>query len=107
MTRTIAVAAALFAAVTAAYAAPKKSADEQGLRAQTKAWELAYNSGDVQSVAGQYAEDALLLPPNAPAVRGRAAIEKFWAKDMADSKAPGVNFVINYPTEVGVSGNMG
>ena len=40
-------------------------------------------------------------------MRGRAAIMTFFTKDIADSKAGGATFVINYPTEVGVSGNMG
>ena len=96
--------ACLVLAANVAWAASK---DEEALRAQTVAWEKAYHGGDVKGVAAQYAEDALLAPPNSPAVRGRAAIEKFFAKDMADSKAAGVTLAINYPTEVGVSGNMG
>lgn len=105
MIRFLAVAAYLVAATTAVQAASSK--DEEALRAQTKAWEKAYNSGDVKGVAAQYAEDALLAPPNSPAVRGRAAIEKFFAKDMADTKAAGVVFAIDYPTEAGVSGSVG
>jgi len=103
---TIAALACAGAIATAAFAAPKNS-DEEGLRAQTMAWEKAYNSGDAKGVAAQYAEDALLLPPGSPAVKGRAAIQHFFTKDIADSKAAGAMFVINYPTEVGVSGNMG
>jgi uncharacterized protein (TIGR02246 family) len=102
----IAVAAFAAAFVTVAHAA-SKNPDEDALRAQTIAWEKAYNSGDAKGVAAQYAEDALLLPPGSPAVRGREAILKFFTKDVADSRAGGVTFVINYPTEVGVSGSMG
>jgi uncharacterized protein (TIGR02246 family) len=87
--------------------AASKNADEDGIRAQTIAWEKAYNSADAKAVAAQYAEDALLMPPGSPGVRGRAAILTFFTKDVADSKSAGVTFVINYPTEVGVSGNMG
>jgi uncharacterized protein (TIGR02246 family) len=87
--------------------AASKNADEDAIRAQTIAWERAYNSADAKGVAAQYAEDALLLPPGSPGVRGRAAILTFFTKDVADSKSAGVTFVINYPTEVGVSGNMG
>ena len=107
MIRTIVLIATMLAAASTGLAAPKKNADEEALRGQTVAWEKAYNSGDVKGVAAQYAEDALLAPPNSPGVRGRAAIEKFFTKDMADSKAAGVVFAINYPTEVGVSGNTG
>jgi uncharacterized protein (TIGR02246 family) len=96
----------LGAAITVAQAASNKS-DEDAIRAQTVAWEKAYNAADAKGVAAQYAEDALLLPPGAPGVRGRAAILTFFTKDVAESKSAGVTFVINYPTEVGVSGNMG
>jgi uncharacterized protein (TIGR02246 family) len=39
---------------------------------------VATNAGDVDKVAGTYAEDGLLLPPGAPPVKGRAAIREFW-----------------------------
>ncbi len=102
----VALAACLSAMPCLANAAPKDT-DEAALRAQTAAWEKAYNAGDAKGVAAQYAEDALLMPPGSPGVRGRAAILTFFTKDIADSKAGGVTFVINSPTEVGVSGNMG
>ncbi len=83
------------------------SSDEAAIRAQTMAWEKAYNAGDAKGVAAQYAEDALLLPPGAPAVRGRAAILAFFTSDITATKAAGAVFVIDPKTEVGVSGNMG
>ncbi len=89
-----------------AHAASPTSADEAALRAQTTSWEKAYNGGDAKAVAAQYAEDALLLPPGAPGVSGRAAILTFFTKDIADSKAAGAVFVLNPKTDVGVSGNM-
>jgi uncharacterized protein (TIGR02246 family) len=87
-------------------AAPAK-ADEAAVRAQTTSWEKAYNGGDAKGVAAQYAEDALLLPPGASGVRGRAAILEFFTKDIAGSKAAGAVFVLDPKTEVGVAGNMG
>jgi uncharacterized protein (TIGR02246 family) len=90
-----------------AHAAAPASADETAIRAQTTSWEKAYNGGDAKAVAAQYAEDALLLPPGAPGVSGRAAILEFFTKDIADSKAAGAVFVVNPRTDVGVSGNMG
>jgi uncharacterized protein (TIGR02246 family) len=90
-----------------AHAASTASADEAAIRAQTASWEKAYNGGDAKGVAAQYAEDALLLPPGAPGIRGRAAILAFFTKDIADSKAGGAVFVIDPKTDVGVSGNMG
>lgn len=90
-----------------AHAASSTSADEAALRAQTTSWEKAYNSADAKGVTAQYADDALLLPPGAPGMRGRAAILEFFTKDVAASKAAGVVFVIDPKTEVGVSGAMG
>lgn len=83
------------------------AADEAGIRAQTTSWAKAYNGGDAKAVAALYAEDAILMPPGASAVKGRAAILEFFTKDIAGSKAAGVVFVLNPKTDVGVSGNMG
>ena len=83
------------------------SADETAIRAQTTSWEKAYNGGDAKAVAALYAEDALLLPPGASAVSGRAAILTFITKDITGSKSAGAVFVINPKTDVGVSGDMG
>ena len=90
-----------------AHAASPASADEAAIRAQTASWEKAYNGGDAKAVAAQYAEDALLLPPGASGVSGRAAILAFFTNDIAGSKAAGAVFGINPKTDVGVSGNMG
>ena len=59
-----------------------------------QSWVKAYNGGDAKAVAALYAEDALLLPPGAPGVRGRAAILEFFTKDIAGSKAAGAVFAI-------------
>ena len=64
-------------------------------------------TGATQTVAALYAEDAILLPPGAPAAKGRAAIVEFFTKDIAGSKAAGAVIVVNPKTDVGVSGNMG
>lgn len=90
-----------------AHAASAASADEAALRAQTTSWEKAYNGGDAKAVAALYAEDALLLPPGASGVSGRAAILAFFTKDIASSAAAGAVFVVAPKTDVGVSGNMG
>jgi len=82
-------------------------ADEAAIRAQTTDWIKAYNSGDAKAIAALYAEDALLLPPGAPAAKGRAAIMAFIAKDIAGSKAAGATFAIDPKTDVGVAGEMG
>ncbi len=38
----------------------------------------AVNARDVKKVAGLYAEDGVLLPPNRETIRGRAEIEDYW-----------------------------
>ena len=90
-----------------AYAASPASADEVAIRAQTTSWGKAYNAGDAKAVAALYADDALLLPPGASGVSGRAAILRYFTKDIADSKAAGAVFALDPKTDVGVSGNMG
>jgi uncharacterized protein (TIGR02246 family) len=87
-----------------ALAAP--SANENAVRALDSNWERAYNAGDAKTVASQYAEDAVLLPPGAPLASGRAAILAFFTKDVAASKAAGVVFVLNPGTAVGISGDL-
>jgi uncharacterized protein (TIGR02246 family) len=89
------------------HAVSPASADEAAIRAQTTSWEKAYNGGDAKAVAALYAEDALLLPPGASGVGGRAAILAFFTKDIAGSAAAGAVFVVDPKTDVGVSGNMG
>src|ERR1700686_679116 len=89
-----------------ARAASSASADEAAIRAQTASWEKAYNGGDAKTVAAQYAEAPLPLPPGAASVRGRAAILEYFPKDVANSKAAGAVFALNPKTDVGVSGNM-
>jgi uncharacterized protein (TIGR02246 family) len=83
------------------------SPDEDAIRAQTTSWMKAYNGGDAKALAALYAEDALLMPPGAPAVSGRAAILAFATRDIAGSKAAGAVFVVNPKTDVGVSGDTG
>ena len=90
-----------------AHAASPATPDEVAIRAQTTSWGKAYNGGDAKAVAALYAEDALLLPPGASGVSGRAAILQYFTKDIADSKDAGAVFALDPKTDVGVSGNMG
>ena len=83
------------------------SSDEAAIRAQTTAWEKAFAAGDAKALAALYADDAVLMPPGASPLRGRAAILDFFTKDVAGAKAAGATFVLNPKTDVGVSGNMG
>jgi uncharacterized protein (TIGR02246 family) len=49
-------------------------------------FEAAFNAGDAAKVASMYAEDGVAMPPNAPMVKGRSAIEAALKKDMAKGK---------------------
>ena len=46
--------------------------------AVARAWEKCANARDARGIAALYAENAILLPPGQPAIRGRQNIEKFW-----------------------------
>ena len=83
-------------------------ANEMGaLQAADQSWVKAYNAGNADAVASLYDEQAVLLPPGAPAVNGRAAIRAFFAKDTAESQKAGVSFSLGPKPAGGVSGDMG
>ena len=105
--RAVGVVALMVSLTGSSYAASPARADETAIRAQSTDWEKAYNGGDAKAVAALYAEDAVLLPPGASGVNGRAAILAFFTRDIAGSKAAGAVFVLSPKTDVGVSGNMG
>jgi ketosteroid isomerase-like protein len=77
------------------------------LQAVDQDWVKAYNAGNADAVASLYDEQAVLLPPGAPAVNGRAAIKAFFVKDTAESQKAGVSFALGPKPAGGVSGNMG
>lgn len=77
------------------------------LHAVDQAWVKAYNAGDADGVANLYDEQAVLLPPGAPGVNGRAAIRAFFAKDTAASAKDGLAFSLGPRPAGGVSGAMG
>ena len=96
------------ARVTAPAPAPQDTAaDEAKIRADLPLWFEHYNNGNADGVAAQYAEDAVLMPPNAPGQTGRAAIRTFIAADSAKTKAAGLMLKNTAITAVGVSGDVG
>ena len=102
---------ALLAAGMIAFAAAAPAAwaaDDPALmiRAGTADWVKAYDAGDVEAVVAQYADDAVVMPPGAAAVKGHAAIREYLAKDIAGAKAAGLVFVLGRVNDIGVSGNM-
>jgi len=97
----------LLAGYTAAAFAAETSKDEAAIRAINPAWVKAYNAEDAKAISGLYAEQAVLLPPGAPAAKGNAAIQAYLAKDMAESAKAGVTFSLDAKTDVGTSGDLG
>ena len=60
---------------------------EADLRAQTekmdRAWEKAYNAGDVAALTALYTKDAKVMAPGAETASGTSAIQKLFAADIA------------------------
>ncbi len=66
-------------------------------------WSRAAVAKDVERVASFYAEDAVVYPPDQPAVVGRAAAKKAWAGFLADP-----SFAISWTTtHAEVAGDLG
>ena len=53
--------------------------DRRSIRAAIADFTDAINKGDFARAAGWYSEDGVTMPPNAPAVQGRAAIQQNFA----------------------------
>ena len=96
---------AAIAASASAPTATDTAADEAALRAADQTFMRAYWKGDLETVVALYAEDAVLLPANAPEAKGRDAIRKYYAAEFAGLK-PGEAGMILESTQ-GVSGNLG
>ena len=92
-------------ALSSAFAAG--TADLAALEAVDQAWLKAFNSGNADAIAALYDEKAVLLPPHVPAVKGRAAIRDFLAKEMDGAKQAGAAFSLGANPTGNVSGNMG
>jgi uncharacterized protein (TIGR02246 family) len=98
------IALSLFSIGSSATGSAKEMA---ALQAADQNWARAYNAGNADAVANLYDEQAVLLPPGAPAVNGRAAIKSFFVKDTAESQKAGVAFTLGPKPAGGVSGDMG
>jgi ketosteroid isomerase-like protein len=72
----------LIVGISSAQMASKASRTGAGDELRQK-WMAAGNAKDAAAIAALYAEDATVMPPNAAAVKGRAAIQVFW-KGMVD-----------------------
>lgn len=83
------------------------AADAAKLQADALAWFDHYAKADGEAMANLYAEDAVLMPPGAPAVTGRAGIKTFLGEDSAKTKAAGLAIKNTSVTGSGVDGDIG
>ena len=74
----LALCLALAACQQAAGPQPLSDTDLATIEAATEAYRVATIAGDAQGLAALYAEDAMLAPPGAPLVEGRAAIASYY-----------------------------
>jgi uncharacterized protein (TIGR02246 family) len=81
---------------------PGANIPEARIDALRQQFNLAYNAGDAAGLAAIFAEDAVLMPPGAPAVVGRFAIQARYAAQFAKTQSI---FTLN-PGEIHVSGNI-
>jgi ketosteroid isomerase-like protein len=97
--------------LTLAAASPASAAEAKGaeavLLAGTEAWIKAYNAGDVDTIVAMYADDAIVMPPGVPALKGRAALRTYLPTELAAAKAAGVTLVLGKVRDAGVSGDLG
>ena len=102
----VAAAGLLALAGCAQNAAPvDTAADAAAIHAATASWVEAYNSGDADKIVALYADDAILMPPDAAAATGHAAMKQYLTTDIAASKAAGVSFALDTDAS-GVSGDL-
>ncbi len=81
--------AVLFAAVLLAACASSNAPcpeAEAGMNAHRAEFVKNARAGNAAALAAGYAEDAVLMPPNMPALHGRAAIQQFWGGFTAAGK---------------------
>jgi uncharacterized protein (TIGR02246 family) len=57
---------------------PDIAADKATIQSMNENFARAFNTGDFASMAANYVEDAVILPPGAELMRGRSAIQAFW-----------------------------
>ena len=88
-------------------AAADPAAEVAAIHAVDDVWVKAFNTRDPDTMAAQYDEHAVLLPPGAPAVQGRAAIRAFFASMMPGATKDGLEFTLAAKPAGGVRGDIG
>ncbi len=92
------------AAGVSALAANKATAGD-GFQPSSKGWATAYNAGDADRIVAMYGKDAVVMPPDVPAVT-TSALHDYLVKDIATSKKAGITLAI-VDGKSASSGNLG
>jgi uncharacterized protein (TIGR02246 family) len=79
--RRLGVAIVVIATVAFASVGRSQGKTDPALDKLGKEFMAAFNAQDAAKIASFYAEDAVLMPPDAPPAKGRAAIEAHFKKD--------------------------
>jgi ketosteroid isomerase-like protein len=77
MKRTLLFPVVLIVALTAVAKTPPVDV-AAAIRANTEVFDTAMRAGNVDGFMTFYADDAVLMPPNAPAFNGAENVRKFW-----------------------------
>lgn len=81
LTQLLLVGAAVFAAANPALAQNRAARNARAMmESVNRRYFDLFNKGDVAAFAQVYSADAIQLPPNAPAIRGREAIRSAWQR---------------------------
>jgi uncharacterized protein (TIGR02246 family) len=99
--------AVLFAVSGVQSAAADPAAEVAAIHAVDDVWVKAFNSHDPDTMAAQYDEHAVLLPPGAPAARGQTAIRAFFANMMPEATKDGLEFTLGAKPAGGAHGDIG
>lgn len=75
---------------------------DPALNTLAAAWAAAFNAKDAAKIASLYADDAVVMPPNQPMVKGRANIEAHWKSEIQQGAA---NLQLT-PVESAISGSQ-
>ncbi len=84
----------------AAAAAPLTAEDRASIRSIIAKFDQDMLAGNLQALVAVYAEDGVLMPPNAPMIRGREAIRRFL------EEFPKVTEFVQRPIEIEGEGDL-
>ena len=88
MLRTLLISIAMWLGLVMSASAQKAEIDMVN-----KKWMELFNKGDFDAIAQLYTEDAVLLPPGSPLIKGRAAIGAMWRSMAEQVVSPNVSAV--------------